>query len=160
MFSNRKKLALITSILVIAVIITSYFFSATSADISISSITLRTDIISALLTGKIEFDVYLEVTGHGLVSLSCKNFSFRIFMGDIYIGNITNTEPFTISAGRTDVIHTILSIDISTLSLGNIEDIINSISGEMPIKIEGWIDVIILVFTIRLPYNKDMVLTG
>ncbi|MCK4953541.1 hypothetical protein KAS14_07135 [Candidatus Bathyarchaeota archaeon] len=161
MLRKRKSLTLFI-VLIICIpggIFATFYFSATSANFYVSLITPTTDLISALLSGKIEFDIFLNVTGNGPISITSKGFNFSVYMEDVYVGNIKNTEGFSILAGSTEFIHTILTIDISTLSIEDIENIINLFyeqEGELFIKLEGWIDVIILFFTIRLPYTKIM----
>lgn len=161
MVRKRKLLALFI-VLIVCIsggIFATFYFSATSANFYISLITPTTDLISALLSGKIEFDIFLNVTGNGPIPITSKGFNFSVYMEDVYVGNIKNTEGFSILAGRTEFIHTILTIDISTLSIEDIENIINLFyeqEGELFIKLEGWVEVIVLFFTIRLPYTKIM----
>ena len=161
MLRKRKSLVLFIVLIVCipAGILATFYFSATSANFNVTLITPTSDLLSALLSGKFEFDIYLNVTGNGPISITSKGFNFSVYMEDVYVGNIKNTEGFSILAGRTEFIHTILTIDLSTLSIEDIENITNLIydqEGDVSIKLEGWVDVIVLFFTIRLPYTKSM----
>ena len=161
MFGKRKSLALFIIIIVCIPIGISaiFYYSAASANFYVSQITPTTDLISALLSGKFELDIYLNVTGKGPFSVTSKGFNFSVYIEDVYVGYITNTEGFNIIAGRTEFIYTILTIDLSTLSIEDIENIINLIyeqEGELFIKLQGWVNVIVLFITISLPYTKIM----
>ena len=153
-----KKAAII--LLVVMVLsflgyIVAYYVSARSIEIAIQSFSFRTtDVISAIFSRKVDLDIYLRVTGRGPLTVNVKAFSARIYIEDIYAGVIRSFEGFSIPAGGSRTVHLILTLDLSSVSLGDIQRIVSVLSaGEVKISLEGWVDVIVLFTTITVPFS-------
>ncbi len=153
-----KKIAVILLILLVASFfgyIVAYYISATSIEISVQSFNFKNaDIISAILSRKVNLDVYLRVRGRGPLTVNVKAFSARIYIEDIYAGIVRDSEGFSVPAGGSETVHLDLILDLSTLNLDDINRLISVLeAGEVEISLKGWIDVILLFTTVTVPFS-------
>ena len=136
-----------------------YYVSATSASFSVSSIGFS-DIptpIEALLTRQIDVDIYLEVTGHGIVSIPIKSISGQIYIENIYMGSVKSTEGFVIPSSGTRTIHIVFELDLSDISLSDVQQAVSSVTahgGEVGLRFEGYVEPIVLFFPITVPISQ------
>ncbi|MEM2799300.1 MAG: LEA type 2 family protein [Candidatus Bathyarchaeia archaeon] len=134
------------------------YISAASARFSISRISLAgiPNPIEALFSRQLDLDLYLDVEGHGLLSVPVRSLSGQVYLEDKYIGNVRSTEPFTIPASGTRTVHLTFHLDLSGISLDDIQDIVNSIfshNGEVKIGFDGQVEPVILFFPITIPVS-------
>jgi len=137
----------------------AYYVSVTSATFTISNIGFS-DIpkpLEALLTRQIEVDIYLDVTGHGIVAIPVRSISGQIYLENVYMGTVKSTEGFVIPTSGSRTIHLIFQLDLSDISLADIEQVIDSVTthgGEISIMFEGYVEPIILFFPITVPVSQ------
>ena len=137
------------------------YSSATSAKFTISNVGLHdiSDPIGALLSRQIDIDLYINVEGHGFLSVPVKSFQGQVYLEDTYVGNIKSTEPFSIPPSGTTTVHLTFHLDLTTVSLTdvqNIADTVSSHNGEVKIGFDGYAEPIIVVFPITVPIKHDI----
>ncbi|MEM1989243.1 MAG: LEA type 2 family protein [Candidatus Bathyarchaeia archaeon] len=139
------------------------YFSAISAKVIISSISLpeAVNLLNALVSRRLTIDIYLDVEGHGVLSVPVKSLSGQIYLEEVYIGSVKSADPFTIPASGTRTVRLTYLLDLSSISLHDIQHITQSISehnGEVNVRFEGYIEPIIIFFPITIPiqYNFYM----
>jgi len=151
-----KKAILILILIVIAFLayLGIIYVSATSARFSISRISLSK--IPDLFSKQLDLELYLNIEGHGLLSVPVRSFSGRVYLEDRYVGYVVSTEPFMIPASGTITVHFTFHLDLSEISLTDIKYIVDSISshkGEVKIGFDGQIEPVILFFPIIIPVS-------
>jgi len=136
------------------------YISATSASYSISGVSFsQTNIMEALLSRQLDMKLYLRIKGHGPVSVPVKSFHSQIYLEDVYIGNIEINEPFSIPAFGTSTVPLTFHLDLSTISLSDIQHIVETIllhNGEVKIRFDGYIEPIILFLPITIPIKYSV----
>lgn len=164
---NSKGIGKIGAILVILIIVVpiSYlgliYISATSAFFNISGLSLKEipDPIEVLFSRQLDVELYLDIEGHGLVAVPVKLIKGQIYLEDTYMGVVSATDPFNIPASGKRTAHLTFSLDLSAISLSDIQYVANAISshnGEVKIGFEGYIEPIILFFPITVPISKNV----
>lgn len=157
-----RKIYLLLILLIVGTpiaLIGVYYISATSALFTISSVGFSDipDPIEVLLTRKIDVDIYLDVVGQGLVSVPVKSTSGQIYLENIYMGAVKNTEGFMIPSSGTRTIHLVFHLDLSDISLEDLERAVSSVrahGGEISVKFEGYVEPILLIFPITVPISQ------
>jgi len=158
----RKKIVLIFLLLI--TIPASYlgmlYVSATSASYSISSVSFpqTTNLVEALLSRQLDIKLYLRIEGHGPLSVPIKSFHAQIYLEDVYVGNIKTTEPFRIPASGASTVPLTFHLDLSSISLSDIQRIVEAVSshnGEVKIGFDGYVEPIILFFPITVPIRYN-----
>ena len=137
------------------------YVSAISARYSISSVSFpqTTNLVEALLSRQLDIKVYLRIEGHGPLSVPIKSFHAQIYFEDVYVGNIKTTEPFSIPASGASTVPLTFHLDLSSISLSDIQRIIEAISshnGEVKIGFDGYVEPIILFFPITVPIRYNV----
>jgi len=155
---KKIALALVLFIAVFSVYLGMLYVSATSARYSISRIGLSgiPDPLEALFSRQLDLELYLDVEGHGPLSVPVRSLSGQIYFEDKYVGNVRATEPFRIPASGTTTVRLTFHLDLSGISLTDIQYIANSISshnGEVKIGFDGQIEPVILFFPITVPVS-------
>jgi len=159
---RRTTRAITVFILLIVIVFLTYlgvlYVSAASAKYSISKASLLEipDLVEVLLSRRLDLELCLDIEGHGLLSVPVRSLSGQLYLEDKYVGSIRSREPFQIPASGTRTIYIILHLDLSSISLSDIQYIINSISshnGEVKISFDGQIEPVILFFPIVIPVS-------
>ena len=137
------------------------YISATSASYSISSVSFpqTTSLVEVLLTRQLDIKLYLRIEGHGPLSVPIKSFHTQIYLEDVYVGHVQSSEPFSIPSSGTSILPLTFHLDLSSVSLSDIQRIIESISshnGEVKISFDGYIEPIILFFSITVPIKHSV----
>ena len=151
--------------MVIALFPVSYigllYFSATSAKVRISNIGFHEipDPLEALLSRQIDIDVYFDIEGRGMVSIPVKSLQGQVYIENVYAGSVKAIEPFMIPASGTSTAHLIFHLDLKSISQEDIQDITSSISshsGEVKIRFDGYVELIVLFFTVTIPVSRNV----
>ncbi len=139
------------------------YFSINSATISIANPSLDigitefldlSSLADILLNRELSGEFNLVFEGHGLVATTVKSLQVKIFLEGIQLGIITSNEFFTIPASGIETAHMKFHLDLSSVSLDDIETVVNSISshnGEVVMSIEGFYEPVILIIPINMP---------
>jgi len=164
MYSKGVGRTPIIFILLLIIIPGSYiglvYISATSAEYSISGVGLEEipDPVEALISRELEIEFDLEIKGHGYVSTTVKSLEAQIYLEDIYMGVIQSEEVFSIPASRTSTAHMNFHLDLSGISITDIQCVIDSVlthNGEIKMKIDGYVEPVILIFPINVPISAS-----
>ena len=110
-----------------------------------------------LLTRVIDIDLYIDVTGHGMVSIPVRTVSGQIYIEGVYMGSVINREGFIIPSKGTRTIHLVFRLDLSDVSIGDVKQVFDSImkhEGEAEIKFEGYVEPIIFFIPITVPLSQ------
>jgi LEA14-like dessication related protein len=134
------------------------YVSATSAKYSISGISFSNipDLMEVLITRQLDIELYFDIEGHGIVSIPVKSISGQIYFEDIYMGSIESNEPFRIPVSGVTTAHLNFHLDLSSISLSDLQQVINSIishNGEVKTGFDGYVEPIILFFPITIPLS-------
>jgi len=164
MVGKMRKAVFVFILLIIAMPLAylgMLYVSATSARYSISSVGLSEipDPLEVLLSRQLDLELYLDIEGHGLLSVPVRSLNGQIYLEDTYVGNVRSSEPFRIPASGTTTAHLTFHLDLSSISLTDIQYIANSISshnGEVKIGFDGQIDPVILFFPITIPITYQV----
>jgi len=140
-----RKAAIIFILLAVAsflIYLGLLYVSAVSAKYSISRINLLnvSDPVRAILSRQLDIDLYLSIEGRGPLSVPVKSLSGQVYLEDKYVGNIRSAEPFKIPASGAVTAHLTFHLDLSGISVSDIQYIVNSISshgGEVKIGFDG-----------------------
>lgn len=136
------------------------YISATSARFSISGLGLQEipNPVDALLSRQLDVELYLDIEGHGFVSIPVKSLRGQIYLEDTYMGVVSSTEPFRIPASGTTTTHLTFHLDLTTISLTDIQYVAESITshnGEVKVGFDGYVEPIILFFPITVPISQN-----
>ena len=158
---SRSGSAKVIVVVILAVLIGSFFLalyaSLSSIKVSVRSFKFKSlDIASAILSRSVDIDLYLDVSGSGPIAIPVKDFAARIYVNDIYMGVIRCFEGFTIPAGGTTTVHAETTIDLGAVSPEDLEKLAVLLTGgEVSIRLEGWVDAIVLFFTVTVPFSHE-----
>jgi len=156
---RRSRLALLLILLIGAPsgYLGLFYYSAVSAEFTLQSVSLESNFLDVLLSGQVELTLNIKVAGKGPMDITCKSFNFDIYVEGVYVGNAILTEGFVIRSGGVDTFPVTLTIDLPSTFEG-ITQIVSSIeehNGEVHIEIDGWVDVVVAVFTLTIPIHYD-----
>ncbi|MCD6263737.1 hypothetical protein J7L60_04955 [Candidatus Bathyarchaeota archaeon] len=161
---TRRKAVLVFILLVVAIPLAylgMFYVSATSAKYSISNVSLSEmpDPLEVLLSRQLDIELYLDIEGHGVLSVPVRSLNCRVYLEDIYVGNVRCSEPFRIPASGRTTAHLTFHLDLSSISLDDIQYIANSIishNGEVKIGLDGQIEPVVLFFPITIPITYQV----
>lgn len=159
----RKLVAVLITLAVAAPICYLAFMygSLTSARFSVSGIGLTEtpNPIEALLSRQLDIDMYLDIEGHGVIPIPVKTLEGQIYLEDVYMGSVSSSEPFTIPTSGTSTAHLTFHLNLATISLEDIQQVVSSISahnGEVKIGFDGYIEPIVLFFPVTIPISHSV----
>jgi len=137
------------------------YVSATSARYGISGANFSQipHLAEALLSRQLDIELYFDIEGHGLLSVPVKSLNGQIYLEDTYMGNVKSTEPFRIPASGTTTAHLTFHLDLSSISLADIQRVIGAISshnGEVRIGFDGYIEPVILFIPLTVPVTYNV----
>ncbi|MEM2842207.1 MAG: hypothetical protein QW201_02785 [Thermoproteota archaeon] len=132
-----RKAVLVFVLLVIAIPLAYFgmlYISATSARYSISSTSLSEipDPLELLLSRQLDIELYLDIEGHGLLSVPVRSLNGQIYLEDTYVENVRSTEHFRIqlSEPRLLILHSIWISQVSpqrTFSISLIRSLLTTV---------------------------------
>lgn len=116
--------------------------------------TLTDFLINRELEG--EFDMLFE--GHGFISTQVKSIQAKVYLEDVYVGSYVSNEFFTIPAQGTETSHMDFKIDLTQISLSDLDQVCSQIlahNGEIKITVDALMEPIIIAFPITMPVTKN-----
>lgn len=111
--------------------------------------------MSAVMSRRVDVDLYLDVATDGPFPVIVKGLSARVYVEDIYLGAVRSLEGFTILVGEPSTVHLEATLDLGALTVGDLTKLASLVGGgELDVRLEGWIDLSLIVFTVTIPFSQ------
>jgi hypothetical protein len=140
------------------------YYSATSIELTMTNPTLQIGMINlpasiaaTLAAGHLRGSFDMVMQGHSLVPTTVKSFEAKIYVEDIYVGEIRSEKWYIIPASGSMRVPMNFDLNITDVPTSDLSSIIESIiadNGDVKMSWAGYFEPVVIVFPIEMKYSS------